>query len=478
MSFAVGLILISLLATDLASAQVLKRRPESQHEPRRPAALTTTRLAVPLVIPAGTPLKIAMVQEVRIRKAGQSIRGRIEEPVYVFDAVVIPTGTEARGRISEIAGVSKKNRTAAAMNADFSPARKVRVTFDELQLPDGRQVAIHADALPGSSGVLQFVSAAARKPSRTEAARNTVSRRILEAKQQLRQGWESAKAQLHQPGKIRRLERLGIAQLPYRPQYLEAGTIFNASLQQPLNFGQRVLSADSLAGIGTTPPAGSLVRAELLTALSSATNKRGDLVEAAVTAPVFADKRLVLPEGSRLEGRVSEVRPARLLARNGLLRIQFQKIVPPDGVEQTITASLDAVEVSQKEHLTLDSEGGAQATAPKTRYFSTALSVVVAASSMSSDNDRDGALHGGGDGGNGAVTGISGFRLVGMFAGAIGRSRVLSRGLGFYGAGRSLYSHFLARGHEVVYPKDMSMLVGLGKNPHGGSSSTQDSQHN
>jgi len=26
----------------------------------------------------------------------------------------------------------------------------------------------------------------------------------------------------------------------------------------------------------------------------------------------------------------------------------------------------------------------------------------------------------------------------------------------------SVYSHFLARGRDVVYPKDMSMMIGLG----------------
>ena len=26
----------------------------------------------------------------------------------------------------------------------------------------------------------------------------------------------------------------------------------------------------------------------------------------------------------------------------------------------------------------------------------------------------------------------------------------------------SVYSHFLARGRDVIYPKDMSMLIGLG----------------
>ncbi|MBV9625543.1 MAG: hypothetical protein JOZ14_16370 [Acidobacteria bacterium] len=479
MNLALGLLLTSVWATGLASGQVLKRRPESQPtEPRLPPATLAKGVAVPLIIPAGTPIKIAITEEVRIRKAGQPLRGHVIEPVYAFDEVVIPSGTEARGRISQIAGISKKARTAAAMNADFSPVRRIFVTFDELQLPDGREIAIHADALPGSSGVLQFVAAGTAKPTRTEVARNALSRRILAARQQVRNGWDAVKAQLREPGKIHRLERLGIAQLPYRPQYMEAGTIFKAALEQPLDFGKKIFPADSLTGIGSAPPAGSVLQAELLTSLSSATSKTGDRVEAAVTAPVFANKRLVLPEGSRLEGRVSQVRPARLLARNGLLRIEFQKIVPPEGVEQTIAASLDAIEVAQKEHLTLDSEGGAQATEPKTRYFSTALSVVLAASSMNSDHDRDGALHGGGDGGNGALTGISGFRLVGMFAGALGHSRVLSRGLGFYGAGKSVCSHFLSRGREVVYPKDMSMLIGLAQKPSGESSASHGSQRN
>jgi hypothetical protein len=33
---------------------------------------------------------------------------------------------------------------------------------------------------------------------------------------------------------------------------------------------------------------------------------------------------------------------------------------------------------------------------------------------------------------------------------------------GFYGAAISVYSHFLARGRDVVYPRDMSMAIELG----------------
>jgi hypothetical protein len=38
----------------------------------------------------------------------------------------------------------------------------------------------------------------------------------------------------------------------------------------------------------------------------------------------------------------------------------------------------------------------------------------------------------------------------------------VSAGFGSYGAALSIYYHFLARGRDVVYPKDMPMLIGLG----------------
>jgi hypothetical protein len=51
--------------------------------------------------------------------------------------------------------------------------------------------------------------------------------------------------------------------------------------------------------------------------------------------------------------------------------------------------------------------------------------------------------------------------------GAVAHSRVVASGFGFYGAAMSIYSHFLARGRDVVYPKDMSMVIGLGtRDPH------------
>jgi hypothetical protein len=149
--------------------------------------------------------------------------------------------------------------------------------------------------------------------------------------------------------------------------------------------------------------------------------------------------------------------------RNGQLRIVFHQVVPPDGIEQKVEASLEGVEVAKGEHLSLDAEGGAQVTTPRTRYLTTGIAVALAASSMSPDHDaRFHGGDGGGDPGAGAANGASGFGFLGTIVGALAHSRVVASGFGAYGAAMSVYAHFLARGRDVVYPKDMSMVIGLG----------------
>ncbi len=417
---------------------------------------------IPLVVPAGTPLKVALDKDFRIGKPGQPIHGKLVEPIYAFDREVVPAGTEVSGRILSIGQVPGKTRIMSAMNANLSPYRKVQVQFDELHLPGGRTVPMNTTVSAAPLGVLDFVPANDRgKSGAMNAGKSLAARKIHEARQQIEQEWDTARQQLHEPGKLHRLERLAIAQLPYHPQYLDAGTAFDADLNQPLNFGQETVQPAALTAIGTPPPSGSVVHAMLATPLSSATSKKGDPVEAVITQPLIVGGRLFVPEGSRLLGTVLQVRPARRLSRNGQLRIVFHQLVPPSGVEQQIQASLEAVAVAQEQHLALDSEGGAQVTTPKSRYLATGLALALAASSAAPD--RDAGMHGnGGDAGGAAANGASGFKAVGMILGAVSHSRALATGMGIYGASLSVYSRFLTRGRDVIYPKDMSMIIGLG----------------
>src|SRR3981189_2859136 len=102
-----------------AGGQTLSRRPE-QPAPARSSAISSQRAPslIPLTVPTGTPLKVALDQEVRVQKVGQTVHGKIVEPVYAFDKLVVPAGTEVVGEISAIDRVPKKGRIVAAMNGE------------------------------------------------------------------------------------------------------------------------------------------------------------------------------------------------------------------------------------------------------------------------------------------------------------------------------------------------------------------------
>jgi hypothetical protein len=212
-----------------------------------------------------------------------------------------------------------------------------------------------------------------------------------------------------------------------------------------------------------------MVHAWLVTPLTSASAQKGDNVQAVLSQPLLdSEKHLILPQGSQLKGVVRQVQPARRMKKNGQLRIEFRELVPPDGVQQKVEATLEGVQAGKNANVKLDSEGGAEATTSKSRYLATGLSLALAAASMHSDTDVDHgvATNGGGTGAR-VAGGVNGFKLVGMALGLAVRSRALGYTMGAYGAGMSVYSHFIARGAEVVFPKNTAMAVGVGTRKEG-----------
>jgi len=111
-------------------------------------SVEATPIMMPMTVEAGTPIKVAIDSEVRIRAVGQTIHGKTMEPVYAFDKLLIPVGTVVNGKVSAIDPVPKMTRTMQAANGNFSPVRKVHVQFDELVMADGKMVALHTFASP------------------------------------------------------------------------------------------------------------------------------------------------------------------------------------------------------------------------------------------------------------------------------------------------------------------------------------------
>ena len=272
------------------------------------------------------------------------------------------------------------------------------------------------------------------------------------------------------PGKIHRIERFAVGQLPVHPQYIDAGTVYFAELQEPLDFGTEPLTTQMASSIGAAPADGSVVQARLMTPLSSATAKKGDEVEAVVSRPLFDGDRLILPQGSFLKGLVVQVQPAHRPKKNGQLRLVFHDLILPEGVEQKVEASLAGVEAAKADNVKLDSEGGAQATSPKTRYLNAGVSIGLAALSFRGDPDAK-TPNPAGNTGNRVAGGAVGFKAVGMVMGVLVHSRAFGYSMGAYGAGMSVYTNFIARGRDVVFPKDTAMTIGIGTRPPEGAPS-------
>jgi hypothetical protein len=455
----VGLALAVVACVMSAAAQEVPVPQLTPGTARRPlpfsrGADTTTPQMITLEVPKNTPLQVVLPADVRVRSVGQSIQGRIVEPVFAFDHVVVPVGTKALGTIIAIEPLSGKSRTMAALDADFTPVRQVHVEFTELVLKNGRRLPMQTHVSPGSGQVLRFVSSPEDK--KKAAVEDEAVKKAREAKQQAKDTWDRAMSQVKSPGRLHRVKRYVQAQLPVHPQYIPAGTIYFAELQAPLEFGTEPMTPKMAETIGSMLPAGAMVHARLMTPLNSATSHQGDTVEAVVSQPLFEGQELILPQGSLLKGAVLQVQPARMMKRNGQLRITFRQLVPPEGVQQKVEATLAGVQAGKNANVKLDAEGGAEATNPKSRYLSTALSLALAAASTRVDHDGDGSTPGAR-----AAGGANGFKLVGLTLGILVHSRPFGYTMGAYGAGRSLYSHFIARGTDVVFPRDTAMEIAL-----------------
>ena len=444
------------------SAPSPESSPILTHRPPAASAPAKNPTSIALTVPRGTAIQVALDKEVRVQKVGQVVHGHVVEPVYAFDKLVVPVGSEVTGHITEIETLSAGRRTAAALDTDFSPTRKLSLTFDELALAYNKRIPLHTTVTPGSGQVIQFVTADDKSSKKT--AKDEASEKVKQAKAQARDAWDNAMKQVTQPGKMHRVERYAIARLPVHPQYIDAGTVYFAELEQPLDFGSEALTPEQASTLGVLQKT-SFVRARLVTPLNSATTPNGAEVDAVLSQPLFDGDHLILPQGSRLKGSVVQAAPARYMSRNGKLRIVFHELDLPDGVQQKVDTSLEGIQAGKNQDVKLDSEGGTEATSSKSRYAMTAISVGLAAASFGGDRDAPGGGNPAGNTSNRVAGGAGGFKLVGIILGLTVHSRAFGAAMGAYGAGMSVYVHFIARGHDVVFPKNTAMQISVATLP-------------
>jgi hypothetical protein len=439
---------------------------------------------IPLHLPRGTALRIALDVRTRVDHPGEMVHGKIVDSVYAFDQPVIPAGSVVIGRVTNIEPVSGVKRALAYANGDFSPFHPYEVTFETLTLPDGKIFPIKTTVSPGTAEVVHLVSNPDKAKQKSVAGRASDSAKqeakgkIQEAKDQAHETWDEVTT----PGRMDRLKKFLLAQSPYRHQYMEPGTRFVADLDAPLDFGETMRTSEDLAAVGGAPQPDTTLKARLAAEVSSETATYGTVVTAILTEPLYSPThQLLLPADSRLIGKVVQAKPAQKLHRNGELRVVFERIETseealqaisqlqaqaehPPVTSQGMTGNLEGLEVARSAHIKLDEEGGARTTDSKTRYLSTGLAILLAAAAAHPDAEH-GTVDPGGDPGLRTAAGGSGFRLTGALLSFAVKSTPVSMAFGAYGASASVYSNFLSRGHDVVLPKDTPLEIGFGK-PH------------
>ncbi len=90
-----------------------------------------------------------------------------------------------------------------------------------------------------------------------------------------------------------------------------------------------------------TIPAGTKVPIELKNAISTKGNHEGDPVYARTTFPVVINDQILIPAGTYMQGRISEIKPAGRMTHRAEVLMHFTTLVYPSGYTVALPGSIE-----------------------------------------------------------------------------------------------------------------------------------------
>ena len=201
-------------------------------------------------------MRIALDDRVRVKRVGQPVTATVVEPLYAYDRIVVPAGSKVLGRVETLESVPAGTRLRYLIGINFSPPRRVALKFDRLLLDGGREVAIATRLGPGTPNIALQTAGGSADRSLVGRGRDEVARKA-----------KLMASIVRRPARKQRLKEAVVAALPFHPQYLPQGTVYDAELLAPLAFGTAVATAHAPAG--AAPPPDSILNARLLTTVDS-----------------------------------------------------------------------------------------------------------------------------------------------------------------------------------------------------------------
>src|SRR6202047_1446830 len=292
-----------------------------------------------LVVEPGNDFRAALEKGVRLKAVGQPITAKLLEPVYAGEVLAIPAGSTIKGHVSAISTAPMRKRAGRLLDGDFTPPKTAHVTFDQLVLSDGTTVAIHSDSTVGLGRV--------------------ANSRYLPKEQRpgIRQKLKGAMAPLREPNKLQRLGEAVVTSLPYHPEYIDQGTVFDTALLEPVTVVIPVQPDTA------SPQASDYLHLHLLTPINSSTSTAGTQIEAVVSQPYYqADHQLIYPAGTRITGTVQKASSAGWMKKNGSIVFAFRSVQMPDGTTGEIQSTVGGIQAERSEGLDVGREGEIKAT--------------------------------------------------------------------------------------------------------------------
>ena len=386
------------------------------------------------MVGAGNDLRCRLEKGLRITKSGEPITAKLVEPVYAGTTIAIPEGSTIKGHVSSISNAP--GRAGHILRGDFTPPRTAHVTFDNVILPDGTAVQIHTDASIGVSDVkmAQYLPKSQRPG--------------------VRQKMKDAAKPLREPNKLQRLRQAAITSLPYHPEYLDQGTIFDANLLDAIETPSPLDQAETHSLLDD-----GYLHVRLLTALNSEMSADGSAIEAVVPRPYYnQDHVLLYPAGTKLEGTVTRAVAAGWMKKNGELLFSFHSAQMPDGTKTEVRATVAGIEAPGGQHLAVGQEGHVKATTSTLSRLRAPVSLIGPSRAVADTTvDKTAWARAG--------QGSKGFGLLG--AGAAQASATTAIGFGYFGGAINVYDAFLARGSNVELPVNTPVFLRIDEKAQG-----------
>jgi len=383
----------------------------------------------PLVVEPGNDFRAALEKGVRLKAPGQPVTAKLLEPVYAGEDLAIPAGSTIKGHVSAISAAPMRKRARRLLNGDFTPPKMAHVTFDQLVLSDGTTVPIHSDSAVGLGSVAN-------------------SRYLPKAQRPgMRQKLKGATAPLREPNKLQRLRQAVVTSLPYHPEYIDQGTVFDTALLSPVTLLVPVHP------IPASLQASDYLHLHLLTPINSSTSTAGTQIEAVVSQPYYqADHQLLYPVGTRLTGTVQKATSAGWMKKNGSIVFAFRSVQMPDGTTRDLHSTVAGIQAERSEGLDVGKEGEIKATTSTFARLLAPVSLVGPSRGVADMTTQKTAWSRAGEG-------QKGFGLVG--AGAAQASAATAIGFGYFGAAKRLCDAFITKGSNVELPVHTPILVRL-----------------